>query len=442
MGRQPNKLKQNPKLVQNAMSDGRASLVLEYYLGRTETPVYDDDGNPVLYTTGAMKGKPKYTVKHNRKKESLNLYIWLAPRTAQERQQNKNTLQLAEKIRFEKEQEMLEDRKGYRLKREKECNFLRYFQSHTENEAFTKPVRKSYYYSYVRFTEYLGLTPRFSKYTKILPMDAVTPDMVTGFINYLRKKGSGEGPRKNYHWFKKVCANLLIDKNEIYKNANDRLCKENETLVEENNMLVSANNSLVPKVAELVEHHDELEQANAKLTDDIARLEMQKMRKMQDADLAKYKADIERYFPDVSDLLFWGRYCTSIGFPDSYVHRILNFEKIGFKGQLYSHEHQQSFRTEGSWAKLERSADNKHTFELKIDGVSVFQRFKDMARKLLEKRGFRQIMIREPSVFRAFDTFIRSMREHGEVYSREETAAIIRKYIDWLKQGGTVAGTS
>ena len=27
-----------------------------------------------------------------------------------------------------------------------------------------------------------------------------------------------------------------------------------------------------------------------------------------------------------------------------------------------------------------------------------------------EKRGFRQIMIREPSVFRAFDTFIRSMR--------------------------------
>ena len=128
-----------------------------------------------------------------------------------------------------------------------------------------------------------------------------------------------------------------------------------------------------------------------KVTDEIlAAAKMQKMRKMQDADLAKYKADIERYFPDVSDLLFWGRYCTSIGFPDSYVHRILNFEKIGFKGQLYSHEHQQSFRTEGSWAKLERSADNKHTFELKIDGVSVFQRFKDMARKLLEKMGFRQ----------------------------------------------------
>lgn len=115
---------------------------------------------------------------------------------------------------------------------------------------------------------------------------------------------------------------------------------------------------------------------------------MRKVHTVQDADLAKYKADIERYLPDVSDLLFWGRYCTSIGFPDSYVHRILSFEKIGFKGQLYSHEHQQSFRTEGSWAKLERSADNKHAFELKIDGVSVFQRFKDMAGNSLKRWAF------------------------------------------------------
>ncbi len=52
-----------------------------------------------------MKGKPKYRVKHLRKKEVLNLYVWTVPRTAQERQQSKNTLQLAEKIRFEKEPE-------------------------------------------------------------------------------------------------------------------------------------------------------------------------------------------------------------------------------------------------------------------------------------------------------------------------------------------------
>lgn len=44
------KNKQNPKLVQTVLKDGRASLALEYYLGRSETPVIDDEGNPVFYT--------------------------------------------------------------------------------------------------------------------------------------------------------------------------------------------------------------------------------------------------------------------------------------------------------------------------------------------------------------------------------------------------------
>ena len=49
--------------------------------------------------------------------------------------------------------------------------------------------------------------------------------------------------------------------------------------------------------------------------------------------------------------------------------------------------------------------------------------------------------IQEPSITQAFDTYIRGMRDHGEVYSREETEAIVRKYRDGLKDGGTVAGT-
>ena len=59
-------------------------------------------------------GKQKYKIKHSRKKENLNLYIWLHPRNQQERMQNKNTFALAEKIRFEREQSFLEDREGYR----------------------------------------------------------------------------------------------------------------------------------------------------------------------------------------------------------------------------------------------------------------------------------------------------------------------------------------
>ena len=73
------------------LSDGRISLYLEYYLGREETPALDDNGNPVLYETGRMAGKPKVHIKHNRRKENLQLYLIAKPRTPVERQQNKET---------------------------------------------------------------------------------------------------------------------------------------------------------------------------------------------------------------------------------------------------------------------------------------------------------------------------------------------------------------
>ena len=79
MAKLENKAKENPKLEQNTLSDGRISLYLEYYLGREETPVLDDNGNPVLYETGKMVGKPKVHIKHNRRKENLQLYLIAKP---------------------------------------------------------------------------------------------------------------------------------------------------------------------------------------------------------------------------------------------------------------------------------------------------------------------------------------------------------------------------
>ena len=58
MAKVENKNKQNPKLQQSELKDGRASLYLEFYLGRSETPVLDNEGNQVLYTSGAI-GKPR-----------------------------------------------------------------------------------------------------------------------------------------------------------------------------------------------------------------------------------------------------------------------------------------------------------------------------------------------------------------------------------------------
>lgn len=82
------------------LADGRISLYLEYYLGRNQ---WTDE------ETGKIK------VQHHRRKESLNLYLAASPRTPAERQINKETLELAKRIRAEKEQELKNDVRGYRL---------------------------------------------------------------------------------------------------------------------------------------------------------------------------------------------------------------------------------------------------------------------------------------------------------------------------------------
>ena len=72
MAKLENKTKENPKLEQNRLSDGRISLYLEYYLGREEKPVLDENGNQVYYESGKMRGKPKFAIKHHRRKENLS----------------------------------------------------------------------------------------------------------------------------------------------------------------------------------------------------------------------------------------------------------------------------------------------------------------------------------------------------------------------------------
>lgn len=209
MAKVENKNKQNPKLVQTVLKDGRASLALEYYLGRTETPVLDDEGNQVIYTEGAMAGRPKYKIKHNRKRENLNLYIILHPRTQAERTQNKNTLALAEKIRFEREQEFLEDREGYRLKKEKETDFLRYFRKHRDDEVYATPTRVALGTAYRRFIDFLSGIQKYRRYTEFLRMDLLTPEMVSGYADHLKKVSVGYGASHCLGMFKKVIASAV-----------------------------------------------------------------------------------------------------------------------------------------------------------------------------------------------------------------------------------------
>ena len=107
------KVTDNPKLKQKELSDGNFSLYLDYYLGRVE--VKDK-------ATGEVKSKVQ------RKREFLHLTLLATPRTPIERKQNKETIELAQKIRNEREQELKESLHGYRLKKERKIEEIRHRQ--------------------------------------------------------------------------------------------------------------------------------------------------------------------------------------------------------------------------------------------------------------------------------------------------------------------------
>ena len=222
MAKLEKKSKENPKLEQRELSDGRISLYLEYYDGRISEPVTDDFGDPVLYKSGEMAGTPKYKVKHIRHKESLNLYILAKPRTPIERQQNKDTLALAEKIRYERQQELLEQNKGYRLKKDSKIDFLVFFQEYIE--AYTKKDVRMIQMALQRFKDFLRDTPEYTKYLRGIKPQQIDNEMVEAFTEYLQERSKGEGAKSIYQRFKKVYMLLRRDAVPAHRIGASKLC--------------------------------------------------------------------------------------------------------------------------------------------------------------------------------------------------------------------------
>ena len=90
----------NPKIVAKLLSNDMESLYLDFYYGFQM--VYDEK-------------KDKEVAQKLRGRESLKLYLYHKPQNAIQRQENKNNLITAERVRCEKAQELLEDEKGYRV---------------------------------------------------------------------------------------------------------------------------------------------------------------------------------------------------------------------------------------------------------------------------------------------------------------------------------------
>lgn len=223
----------NPKLGAKVLSDGRESLFLDFYLG---------------YSMAVSSKTGKEYKRVNNKREFLSLYLWQAPRTPLERQQNKETLDLAKKIRYERGQELLENQEGYRIGKQKkeEVNYLDFMADY--HASYTKKDANQIRRARTVFIDFLidpkgKLLPEKIKgsMTKeekeairksnakkeaererkahglVVRPQHLTKDLMKAFTEYLINRFTGEGAHTVYGRFKKMIL-AALDKDIIAKN--------------------------------------------------------------------------------------------------------------------------------------------------------------------------------------------------------------------------------
>jgi len=227
MAKLESQAKENPKLQQSTLFDGRLSLYLEYYLGRREW--IDEES-----------GRSK--IKHIRKKETLNLYLIANPRTPIERQNNKQVLELAKEIKMEREQELKKDKTGKRLFKIKGINFIDYFQNYIDN--YTKKDIRMVKASLNRFKNFL--IQEYPAYSQIIKPEQIDKDMMLSFVEYLQEKSVGEGAKSIFKQFKKVIKHAIehdiMTKNPCYGikcKADDQTLRKDVLSVDEMTKLIS-----------------------------------------------------------------------------------------------------------------------------------------------------------------------------------------------------------
>lgn len=185
----------NPKLGAKVLSNGRESLFLDYYFGYSKV-ISDRTGNEVI--------------KLDRRREYLKLYLTQSPKSPIERQQNKETLELAKKIRYEKAQEQLESTKGYRIKgKNQNSNFFNYYRNYIER--YTKKDKGEIRRSLKWFMTFLRETPEYSIYSERIRPERIDKEMVKTFVDYLQSRCDGEGALTLFARFKKVVKNAVED---------------------------------------------------------------------------------------------------------------------------------------------------------------------------------------------------------------------------------------
>lgn len=124
--------------------------------------------------------------------------------------------------------------------------------------------------------------------------------------------------------------------------------------------LKTENRNLNHEVEQLNEQANNLKTEYTKTTDKL-REELRKIYKL---------------FPNIRDILHIEKLCKAVGFSKELTQKILTMTPVGFKGKLYSAEHQREFETDHSIAKIEKDSAEPSRLRLFVDNLEITEWFK------------------------------------------------------------------
>ena len=99
---------------------------------------------------------------------------------------------------------------------------------------------------------------------------------------------------------------------------------------------------------------------------------------------------IHELFPKVKELFRMEKILKALNFSDSLIELILKMEPVGFKGKIFSPEHQSSFTTEHSVTEIKTDPKDDNKLELHIDDKPYTNWFKEKQNQFLESLGYKQ----------------------------------------------------
>ncbi|HCY77493.1 MAG TPA: integrase [Ignavibacteriales bacterium] len=179
------------------------------------------NGNISLYLDIYRSGKRTY--------EFLKLYIKDKPLNHLEREENKETYQLAESIRTKRESELNHSEFGFIAPHRQNIDFITFYQEYLDN--YTKKDIRMLKGSLEYFKKFLD-SKGYSLTQKFLPRQ-LTKELIISYKEYLEKTLKGETPASYFKRFKKVLKYAeekeIIQKNparDIYSTINEGLKKD------------------------------------------------------------------------------------------------------------------------------------------------------------------------------------------------------------------------